>query len=249
MGRKIAWAIIVFILPLVLPVNWYLKTFLVFIMMVSFVYLAMTLDEIKGRKLKYKIIITITLIFFLAPLSIYIIRDQWGKDHPPVEIGPRLEFAGLKAEHNSGYYSPSIQVNNTSDIPVTSHFLIGSVFLSDYENNSENKDIQMLITKMEANAQEINLATEPSQIQVTRGTGMRLVIQQQFSDDDIKSVSNGTKKMYVVMLAVYRSPKTPKDEMWVTELCARVTKPFTDFQSCPSYNRYYLSDRFLKKID
>jgi len=163
-------------------------------------------------------------------------------------LGPRLEFSGLKAENNGGYSVPIIKVYNTSEFAVSSYHLIGSVFLSDLENNLENEEVNNAINRMEDEAKNVVLVPV-DQLQITRGMGVELKLQNQFSDSDIASVNNGSKKMYIVMLAIYKTPQTPKNRMWVTELCSRVTKPWTDFQSCPSHNKYFFSDRSLNKID
>jgi hypothetical protein len=196
-----------------------------------------------------KTFLSIAATLFLVTISWNPVKEQWIKDHQIKEEspGPRLEFAGLKAEHNYGYYSPFIQVDNASDIPISSYFLTGYVFLSNYENNTENKDIRELVARMEDDAKKIILIPG-SGMPITRGMRLLLELQQQFSDNDIVSVNNGMKKMYVVMLAIYRSAKTPNNEKWVTESCVRVTKPFTEFQSCPAYNKYYLADMSLSTI-
>jgi hypothetical protein len=163
-------------------------------------------------------------------------------------VGPKLEMAGIKAKHINGYYVPEIQVSNTSDIGVSAYFLSGSIFLSDSENNLENEDVNNMMNINEDNAKKAILVSG-DQLQVTRGMGMSMPLSNQFSDSEIELVTNGSKKMYVVLIAIYKTPKTPKDRMWVTEICARVSEPFEGFQSCPSHNKIFYSDRFLNKID
>jgi len=161
--------------------------------------------------------------------------------------GPRFEFNGLKVEHTDGYSVPVIQVSNTNETPATSYLLIGAIFISDSENNTINKDINEIVNQAEEQAKKAVL-TPADQLQITRGMGISLKLRP-IPNADIALVDNGSKKMYVVMLAVYANTQTPTNRMWVTELRARITKPFNDFESCPSHNRYFYSDRFLNKID
>jgi hypothetical protein len=72
---------------------------------------------------------------------------------------------------------------------------------------------------------------------------------ERISDKEIDLVNNGSKKMYVVMLAIYANSQAPINRIWVTEVCARITKPFNDFESCPANNRYFFADRFLARIN
>jgi hypothetical protein len=231
--------IILAIVLVAFTMTWWLKVLLLVVsggIIIDLIFRS-PLTIYRHRILKTFLSIAATLI--LVTVSWNPVKEQW--------IGPRLEFAGLKAEHNYGYYSPFIQVDNANDIPITSYFLTGYVFLSNYENNAENKDIRELVAKMEDDAKKIILIPG-SGMPITRGMRLLLEVQQQFSDDDIVLVNNGMKKMYGVMLAIYRSAKTPNNEKWVTESCVRVTKPFTEFQSCPAYNKYYLADMSLSTI-
>jgi hypothetical protein len=67
----------------------------------------------------------------------------------PAPLGPRFEFQGIKVEHEDIYSVPAIQVVNTSEIPATSYFLAGSVFISDLDNSANNKDIAYAINEAE----------------------------------------------------------------------------------------------------
>ena len=85
MVRKAAWAIISIILPMVLPVSWFLKAVLLIIMNVSVIYLIVTSSKIKDFVAKYKALSIGSLFILCILLSLfdfYIIHDQWIKDHP-----------------------------------------------------------------------------------------------------------------------------------------------------------------------
>jgi hypothetical protein len=170
----------------------------------------------------------------------------WLKFHKP-NPGPRFEFQGIKTEHKDGYYVPSIQISNTSDVDATSNFVAGGIFISDFSNDSNNKDVSAAMNAAKDMAKKFIL-TPSDQLPITRGMGISLKTVP-ISDADVDSVNNGSKKMYVVWLAEYANSREPIKNVWVTALCAQVIKPFEGFQTCPFLNGYFYADRSLNRIN
>ncbi|MCL5423362.1 MAG: hypothetical protein M1461_12980 [Nitrospirae bacterium] len=84
MGRKIAWAILSLIIPVVLPVNWVIKSILLSIMSISVIYLTITQNKIRNLRTTYKASIILAIVFCLLAFDFYIARDQYLKDYPIV---------------------------------------------------------------------------------------------------------------------------------------------------------------------
>lgn len=78
------------------------------------------------------------------------------------------------------------------------------------------------------------------------GIGLQL---REIARSDIDAAKEGVHPMYVFVLAAYVGPETPKDHLWVTELCARIKKPFDgNLEACQTHNGYYYSDSNLTGV-
>jgi hypothetical protein len=164
--------------------------------------------------------------------------------HPKeVPNGPRLEMAGIKTEVEASYYKPQISFHNTSETAATSYLILGTVFVTDSNDHEVEEGIKLI----EEQARHLVLRTN-EQIQITRGMGVSLKTSPILAQD-VDLVKAGRKKMYVVALAAYSNSAEPIESFWVTELCAQVTKPFDEFESCAAHNRYFRSDRNLNKLN
>ncbi len=188
-------------------------------------------------------ILTALIVIIGTPLSLY-----WlGLREIMAMVGPRFEFQGITVKENDSEYVPIIRVGNTSEIPATAYALIGVIFVSDYKNDDQNKDVSFIVDKLEGWLISVTLS-DNDQLQITRGMGIESPPLAPIGKKQKELVDSGSKQMFIVWATIYRSNQQVKDTMWVTEQCAQITKPFTEFQSCPAHNKYFLADQALKKL-
>lgn len=164
-----------------------------------------------------------------------------------VPSGPRFEFLGIKVDIADGQYKPIAEMTNTSNIPTISYEITASTIISDVPNIVGNKDVKAAYEQVLNESKKYEL-TSSNQMQVTRGVVAGLSLAP-MSYDTVDLLNSNKKFMYIIIIAKYRSQQNSPNRMWVTEVCALVTKPFSTFQSCPSYNDYFYSDNDYRKLN
>jgi hypothetical protein len=162
---------------------------------------------------------------------------EWWFKPKETASGPRLQIAGIKAEPKEGYYYPEIEFYNLTDIAATSYFITGTVFVTDLKA----AHVKEAVKNAEDKAKSVTLRTN-EELQITRGMGVSLKTPP-IPAQDVELVKSGVKKMYLVVIAIYSNLAEPINSEWVTEVCAEVTVPFNQFESCPTHNGYFQADR------
>jgi hypothetical protein len=158
-----------------------------------------------------------------------------------ISTGPRLEFAGIKTEDSEGHAKLTLQFSNTRDIDAVAYYLVGTILVT----KDDNIDIEMAFSEMKKNMLEHLPRTKG--VPISRGMGVGLAVLT-ISSDQLLSVRDGTQRAYAMALAAYSAENTPTNRIWVTEICAKITKPFTDFQACESHNAYVYTDNNLTNV-
>ncbi|WP_461345157.1 hypothetical protein [Bradyrhizobium sp. USDA 4451] len=161
--------------------------------------------------------------------------------HLELESGPRLEFAGIKYDEKSEI--ASIQFSNTRDIDAVSVFISGGIVVTE----NDLLDIQTALTAERSDAIK-NSTLHKGATPVSRGMGITLS-NLRISKEDVAAISNGTKRGYLLALAIYVGGNTPAQKLWATKICAVITKPMDTFEPCPGIpTGYFYSDKELTEV-
>ena len=167
----------------------------------------------------------------------------WGKVNDNAELlGPKIEFAGIEAKEVDGAFFPIIHVSNTSDIEATGYLLTGSIVITEDDNNDIEKAIKSAKDFLIRNPVQAS-----GSLPLTRGMGAELPLPK-IDLKYVDMINDGKRRAYVLFLASYVNNKTPADHVWVTEVCAKIIKLFSKFQSCPAHNGFFYTDRSLSDI-
>jgi hypothetical protein len=84
-------------------------------------------------------------------------------------------------------------------------------------------------------------------VPITRNMGVGLTLPP-IPAYDVSLVRENKRRAYIVTVVSYIDTKTPQGYVWITQVCAKITKLFTEFQSCPSHNGFFYSDTKLTQI-
>jgi len=138
-----------------------------------------------------------------------------------------------------------MQFRNTRDIDAVWHYMVGTVSTND---DSPDLDEMFALLKRDLQPQARNIRIISKAVSISRGMGIGLQLRE-IARSDIDAAKEGVHPMYVFVLAAYVGPETPKDHLWVTELCARIKKPFDgNLEACQTHNGYYYSDSNLTGV-
>lgn len=167
----------------------------------------------------------------------------WGKVGAPV--GPRLESAGIKTKDDQNGFVPTLQFSNTRDIDAVWYYIFASMSVDEDSPDFDQK-FAALKQGMQTHIRSIQQVNSGTSISRGMGVGLQL---PEVAGASIAAVKAGTHPMYIYALATYVGAETPKNHVWVTELCAKVPNPFDgNFEPCPTHNGYYYSGVDLKEV-
>ena len=166
-----------------------------------------------------------------------ILGSIWEKVN--VDIGPRLEFSGIKQASSTG--DLTIQLANTRDIDAVGFSLSGMIAAVDDPNEIEEHFSQIRKYILE------NAALVRSGTPISRGMGVGLP-PFKLVDYELLAKTAAKRQLYVFAMAIYVAERTPENKLWVTSVCAKIVKPFTDFQACQLHNGYFYSDKQLTGV-
>jgi hypothetical protein len=168
-----------------------------------------------------------------------------------VPRGPRLEFAGLKKSDADGDAVFSIQFSNSSEVDATAYRISGALVPTEKDDSDLKKaftDIQIERAFLDSKHDILNniplsLGGPP----LSRGMGIGLP-NLKLPKNDVRLISDGTYTLYVLALAAYVGKDAAPDHLWVTEVCAKVLRPFDTFQPCDDHNGYFYTDQKLSDV-
>jgi hypothetical protein len=154
---------------------------------------------------------------------------------------PRFEFAGIRtssADDGSIWATP--QFLNTSDVDAISYRMVASIA------RRTTLPTQGDIDAMDKELSKYQMRQMQNGTGISRGMGVSappIKISKDTVDND-----GGKGPFYLIVIAEYAEREPDNGDYWRTEVCAKITKPFTAFAACPVFN-HYLHMRDYKRVN
>ena len=145
---------------------------------------------------------------------------------------PRFEFGGIKTSvATNGNTMAAIQFVNTSDIDAVSYRAVANI------KPREEWPIQADFDELSESVAAYSLDAMPEGAHISRGMGLALPAIE-INPTDTDDYANNKRQLYVTAIVEYATKVRDNNEYWRTEVCAKITKPFTGFEGCPAFNQY-----------
>jgi hypothetical protein len=144
---------------------------------------------------------------------------------------PRFEFAGIKTSAvDDGSVWATPQFSNTSDVDATSYRMVSSIA------RRTTLPTQGDIDAMDKELSKYQMGPMPNGTGISRGMGAAAP-PMKISKDTVEN-DGGNGPFYLLAIAEYATKEPDNGDYRRTEVCAKITRPFTDFEACPVLNQY-----------
>jgi hypothetical protein len=145
---------------------------------------------------------------------------------------PRFEFAGIKTSTAAdGSILATPQFSNTSNVDAISYRMVSSIARRTMLPTQGDMDL------MDKELSKYPMRSIPNGIEISRGMGVS-ASPMRISKDTIDN-DRGNGPFYLLAIAEYAEKEPDNNgDYWRTEVCAKITKLFTDFEACPVFNQY-----------
>ena len=176
------------------------------------------------------------LVLILVSTASFLLHEFWPSSEGRASAA-KIQLLTMAVRDTEDPVKFNYYFQNSETVPAIGFITNGSMAIADKEKTSDELDQAFLLLKTSwrpLENQKMDSEIQPKEVRF-------ITLPYSITQEQYKSVTQGDKFLYLLVIAEYRDTSTPRGKWRITEIC-HFTFKGQAYHTCPTHNRIYTSE-------